>query len=68
MDVHGQNVLENPVLRQAMKDYSSWPTFPQLYVSGEFIGGCDIVTQMQQSGELKGLLEKVPKAAAKATA
>lgn len=55
-DVHGVNILEDPLLRVAMKEFSSWPTFPQLYVKGEFIGGCDIVTQMHQSGELKDLL------------
>ncbi len=61
VEIHGENVLENPLLRQAMKDFSSWPTFPQLYVQGEFVGGCDIVTQMHQSGELKDLLAKVKK-------
>jgi monothiol glutaredoxin len=49
----GVNVLESDVLRQGIKDYSDWPTVPQLYVKGEFIGGCDIVTEMFQSGELK---------------
>ena len=51
------NVLENAAVRQAMKDFSQWPTFPQLYVRGEFVGGCDIVTQMHQAGELKTLLD-----------
>lgn len=50
------NVLENPELRQAIKDYSDWPTIPQLYVKGEFIGGCDIVKEMYASGELSMLL------------
>ena len=51
----GINVLELDALRQGIKDYSSWPTIPQLYVKGEFVGGCDIVTEMFQSGELKQL-------------
>ena len=51
----GINVLESDALRQGIKDYSSWPTIPQLYVKGEFVGGCDIVTELFQSGELKQL-------------
>lgn len=51
-----ENVLENPAIRQGIKDFSQWPTIPQLYVKGEFIGGCDIVTDMYQSGELESLL------------
>ena len=50
------NVLENPDIRQGIKDFSDWPTIPQLYVRGEFIGGCDIVTEMAEAGELKELL------------
>lgn len=46
------NVLEDPEVRQGIKDFSQWPTIPQLYVRGEFIGGCDIITEMYQSGEL----------------
>jgi len=46
------NVLENADVRQGIKDYSNWPTIPQLYVKGEFVGGCDIVREMFQSGEL----------------
>src|SRR6266496_1489564 len=49
----GINVLESGELRQGIKDYSNWPTIPQLYVKGEFIGGCDIVTEMFQAGELQ---------------
>ena len=49
----GVNVLESDMLRQGIKDYSDWPTVPQLYVKGEFVGGCDIVTEMFQSGESK---------------
>tara|TARA_B100000029_G_C17306863_1_gene862864 strand:+ start:115 stop:432 length:318 start_codon:yes stop_codon:yes gene_type:complete len=51
------NVLENQDLRQGIKDYSDWPTIPQLYVKGEFIGGCDIVKEMFEKGELKEMLK-----------
>jgi monothiol glutaredoxin len=47
------NVLEDPELREGIKEYSAWPTIPQLYLSGEFQGGCDIVVEMYQSGELQ---------------
>ncbi len=50
------NVLEDEKLRQGIKDYSDWPTIPQLYVKKEFIGGCDIVKEMFEKGELKNLL------------
>ncbi len=50
------NVLEDPELREGIKAFSNWPTVPQLYVGGEFVGGCDIVTEMYQSGELETLL------------
>jgi len=54
------DVLADPAIRQGIKDFSSWPTIPQLYVAGELIGGCDIVTEMFQSGELQALMrEKV---------
>jgi monothiol glutaredoxin len=53
----GLNVLDNDELRQGIKTYSNWPTIPQLYVKGEFVGGCDIVREMFQSGELKSLLK-----------
>lgn len=53
----GIDVLQDPSLRQGIKEYSSWPTVPQLYVKGEFIGGCDIVREMYESGELTELLE-----------
>ena len=49
------NVLEDPNMRQGIKDFSNWPTIPQLYVKGEFIGGADIIKEMHQSGELKEL-------------
>ncbi|KAG0554903.1 hypothetical protein KC19_12G128900 [Ceratodon purpureus] len=52
------NILEDENLRQGMKLYSAWPTFPQLYIDGEFFGGCDITLDAYQSGELKELLEK----------
>jgi len=50
------NVLEDDAIRQGIKDYSDWPTIPQLYVKGEFVGGCDIITEMTLSGELDTLL------------
>ncbi|MGH8630838.1 MAG: Grx4 family monothiol glutaredoxin [Burkholderiales bacterium] len=52
------NVLDDPEIRQGIKDYSSWPTIPQLYVNGEFVGGADIMREMYQSGELQKLLAK----------
>ena len=52
----GVDVLQDPGLRQGVKDYASWPTIPQLYVKGEFVGGCDIVREMYQTGELAELL------------
>jgi monothiol glutaredoxin len=53
------NVLQSPDLREGIKEFSSWPTVPQLYVDGEFVGGCDIMREMFQSGELQQLLAKV---------
>ncbi len=50
------NVLEDPEIRQGVKDFANWPTVPQLYVNGEFIGGCDIVREMYSSGELQKVL------------
>jgi monothiol glutaredoxin len=52
------NVLADDELRQGIKDYSDWPTIPQLYVKGEFVGGCDIITEMTLSGELDQLFEQ----------
>ena len=49
---HGINILVDPELRQGIKDFSQWPTIPQLYVKGEFVGGCDIVREMAETGEL----------------
>jgi monothiol glutaredoxin len=54
----GIDVLQDPSVRQGIKDFSSWPTIPQLYVKGEFVGGCDIVSEMYESGELQDLLTK----------
>jgi monothiol glutaredoxin len=51
-----RNVLEDPALRQGIKDFSSWPTVPQLYVDGKFIGGCDIVNEMDSNGDLATVL------------
>lgn len=61
-----ENVLASAELRQGIKDFSQWPTVPQLYVKGEFVGGCDIVTDMYQTGELEGLFAE--KGIAKANA
>ena len=52
------NVLEEPEIRQGIKEYANWPTIPQLYVNGEFVGGSDIMTELYQSGELKKLIGK----------
>jgi monothiol glutaredoxin len=60
---HSVNIFEDPELREALKKFSNWPTYPQLYVNGELVGGCDIVLDMHKSGELKKLLDE-----AKATA
>lgn len=56
VDFSSINVLENPEIRDGIKTFSDWPTIPQLYVAGEFVGGCDIITAQFQSGELKDLL------------
>ena len=58
-EVFTVNVLENPDIRQGIKSYANWPTIPQLYVNGEFVGGSDIMREMYESGELKKLLEGV---------
>jgi monothiol glutaredoxin len=52
------NVLADPEIRQGVKDYANWPTIPQLYVNGEFVGGCDIMREMYESGELQQLLAR----------
>jgi len=58
VDYTGVNVLESDDLRQGIKSYSDWPTIPQLYVKGEFVGGCDIIIEMTLSGELDQVLEQ----------
>ena len=55
-DLFTVDVLQDPEIRQGIKDYANWPTIPQLYINGEFVGGSDIMTEMYQSGELKQLL------------
>jgi monothiol glutaredoxin len=56
IDYKGINVLENMDIRQGVKEFSNWPTIPQLYVKGEFVGGCDIIREMFQEGELQPFL------------
>jgi monothiol glutaredoxin len=57
-DYKGVDVLTSAELRQGIKEYSNWPTIPQLYVKGEFVGGCDIIREMFQAGELQSLLNE----------
>lgn len=57
------DVLSNPDVRATLPSYADWPTFPQLYVNGELVGGCDIVTEMHQSGELESLVKDAAQAA-----
>jgi monothiol glutaredoxin len=54
---NSRNVLEDPELRQAIKEFSNWPTIPQVYINGKFVGGCDIVTEMHERGELAELVK-----------
>jgi len=56
-DFFSVDVLRDPAIRQGIKDFSNWPTIPQLYINGQFIGGSDIMTEMYQGGELKALLK-----------
>jgi len=58
VEVQDVNVLADEEIRQGIKEYSDWPTIPQLYVKGEFVGGCDIITEMTLSGELDTLFEQ----------
>ena len=58
IDYKGVNVLENQNIREGVKEFSDWPTIPQLYVKKEFIGGCDIIKEMFENGELKKILEE----------
>lgn len=57
------NILDNQELREALKVYSSWPTYPQLYVNGELVGGCDIIMEMSENGELETLVKSASKQA-----
>lgn len=57
-DFKGINVLDDEGLRQSIKTYSRWPTIPQIFIKGEFVGGCDIAMEMAQSGELETMLQK----------
>ena len=57
VDFKDVNILADPEIRQGMKDYTQWPTFPQLYVSGKFVGGCDIIDEMFNDGELESVFE-----------
>ena len=54
-----RNVLESDERRAALKEFTNWPTFPQVYIAGEFVGGCDITMELFQNGELKEMVEKV---------
>ena len=58
VDYKGVDILTSDELRQGIKEYSQWPTIPQLYVKGEFVGGCDIVREMFQAGELQGFFDE----------
>ena len=58
------DILSNPEIRAQLPQYSEWPTFPQLFVQGELVGGCDIITEMYQNGELQALINEVPEEAA----
>jgi monothiol glutaredoxin len=62
-DLFTVNVLADAEIRQGIKEYANWPTIPQLYVNGEFVGGSDIIKEMYQSGELQQLLQKAPQKA-----
>ena len=56
-DYHTVNVLKDPEVRQGIKEFSNWPTIPQLYIKGEFVGGCDIIREMYENGELQNMLD-----------
>src|SRR5471032_2570956 len=66
-EFHSVNIFDDPELREALKRYSNWPTYPQLYVKGELIGGCDIALEIYRSGELKQVLESAGAVPAAAT-
>ena len=61
-EVYTVDVLKDPEIREGIKQYANWPTIPQLYVNGEFVGGCDIMREMYQSGELQKLIAEAKKA------
>jgi monothiol glutaredoxin len=63
-EFHAVNIFEDPELREALKSFSNWPTYPQLYVSGELLGGCDIALEMYRKGELAKLLSQAGAVAA----
>lgn len=56
VDFKGVDVLQDPVIRQGIKEYTNWPTIPQVYIKGEFVGGCDIIREMFETGELRDYL------------
>lgn len=58
VNIFARDVLEDPDLRQGIKEFTDWPTIPQIFINGEFIGGCDIISEMHNNGELKTLLGK----------
>tara|TARA_R110002050_G_scaffold412_5_gene2819 strand:+ start:9617 stop:9946 length:330 start_codon:yes stop_codon:yes gene_type:complete len=58
IDFHHVNVMEDPEIRQGIKEFSDWPTIPQLYIKQEFVGGCDIIREMHKDGELQTLLQE----------
>jgi monothiol glutaredoxin len=58
VDFRDVNILNDPELRQGLKEYGNWPTFPQLYVNGKLVGGCDIITSLHESGQLSEVLQK----------
>ena len=60
-EIHTVDVLKDPEVREGIKQYANWPTIPQLYVNGEFVGGCDIMKEMYQSGELQKLIAESKK-------
>jgi monothiol glutaredoxin len=62
-DLFTVDVLKDPDIREGIKQYANWPTIPQLYVNGEFVGGCDIMREMYQSGELQKLISEAKKTA-----
>ncbi|MCA9581654.1 MAG: Grx4 family monothiol glutaredoxin [Myxococcales bacterium] len=57
-DFHDVNVLADPAIRQGIKEFANWPTIPQVYINGEFIGGCDIIREMYMNGELEPIVQK----------